>query len=250
MSAQLFDDLTDVYEAMIDWPKRLANESPFYRRWFERVGAKSVLDAACGTGRHAALFHSWGMRVEGADLSTRMIQKATADFGAPTGLQWVIRGFDEPVQAPEPFDVAICVGNSLALAEDTPTVERAVRQLFAAVRPGGLVVVQVLNLRRMADGPCLWQKAKRVTLPRGEVQVVKGVHRCETRAYVDLVLLDPPSGALLHSESVPFLGLQSQDLDRAAREAGAAKVEFFGSYQDDPYNPATSVDLIMVALVG
>ena len=36
---KVFDDLTDVYEAMIDWPQRLANEGPFYRRCFERVGA-------------------------------------------------------------------------------------------------------------------------------------------------------------------------------------------------------------------
>ena len=36
----IFDDLTNVYEAMIDWPKRLANEEPFYRRLIERTGAK------------------------------------------------------------------------------------------------------------------------------------------------------------------------------------------------------------------
>ena len=58
----MFDDLTDIYEAMIDWPKRLANEGPFYRRWFERVGVQSVVDVACGTGRHAAMFHSWGRK--------------------------------------------------------------------------------------------------------------------------------------------------------------------------------------------
>ena len=59
MNADLFADLTDVYEAMVDWPKRLANEEPFYRRLFARIGARRVLDAACGTGHHASMFHAW-----------------------------------------------------------------------------------------------------------------------------------------------------------------------------------------------
>ena len=33
----MFDDFADVYDAMIDWPKRLAHEEPFYRRLFERL---------------------------------------------------------------------------------------------------------------------------------------------------------------------------------------------------------------------
>jgi hypothetical protein len=44
MSRDVFSDVTDVYEAMIDWPKRLANEGQFYRRLFDRVGVHSVVD--------------------------------------------------------------------------------------------------------------------------------------------------------------------------------------------------------------
>ena len=132
----MFDDFADAYEAMIDWPKRLAHEEPFYRRLFDRLGAGSVIDVACGTGHHAAMFHSWGLRVEGADLSPAMIDRAKANFGQPQGLNWTVRGFDEPVepvtaskgtvpfslgrklgQSPaESFDAAVCIGNSLALA--------------------------------------------------------------------------------------------------------------------------------------
>ena len=78
--ANLFQDLTDVYEAMIDWPKRLAREEPFYRRWFERCGARSVLDVACGTGHHGAMFHRWGLRVEGADLSAAHDRTRQSEF--------------------------------------------------------------------------------------------------------------------------------------------------------------------------
>ena len=56
------------------------------------------------------MFYSWGLRVEGADISPKMIERARANFGQLDALQWAVRGFDEPTAAEEPFDVAICVG--------------------------------------------------------------------------------------------------------------------------------------------
>jgi SAM-dependent methyltransferase len=81
----VFTHLTDVYEALIDWPKRLAHEEAFYRRLFERVGARSVADVACGTGHHAAMFHSWGLRVEGSDISLQMIEHAPGQLRRAAG---------------------------------------------------------------------------------------------------------------------------------------------------------------------
>lgn len=244
----MFHDLTDVYEAMIDWPKRLAHEGPFYRRLFERHGVSRVVDAACGTGRHAAMFHSWGLEVEGADISPAMIDRARASFGEPAGLHWAVRGFDEPITAEKPFDVAVCVGNSLPLAADMAAVRRAISQMLAAVRGSGLVVIHVLNLWRLADGPCLWQKCRPVILPQGETLIIKGVHRCNTRGYVELLVVDQSEGRLLQSESVPLLGLEAVELKSMANAAGAADVQFFGGYQDEPYDRQTSIDLVMVAV--
>ena len=142
----MFDDVSDIFEATVDWPNRLAHEAPFYRRWFERASVRSVVDVACGPGRHAAMFHDWGLHVEGADISPNMIARAKASFGESDRLRWAIRGFDEPMMGATPFDAAICVGNSLALASNRDMAERAVRQMLAMVRTGGLVVIQVLNL--------------------------------------------------------------------------------------------------------
>ncbi len=242
----MFDDVADAFEAIIDWPKRLAHEEPFYRRLFARLGSGSVLDVACGTGHHAAMFHSWGLRIEGADLSPAMIQRAKANFGEPEGLQWTVRGYDQPVEPAEAFDVAICVGNSLALAPDVATVERAIEQMLAAVRDGGAIVVQVLNLWRLADGPCLWQKCRRLASP-DDALILKGVHRCGNRGFVEWVLADLSGDVTMRSESTQFLGLERSDLDRMAKAAGATKIAMFGGYQNRPYDRQQSVDLVMVA---
>jgi glycine/sarcosine N-methyltransferase len=241
----MFQDLTDVYEAMIDWPKRLAHEGPFYRRLFEQHDIRSVIDVACGTGRHAAMFHSWDLRVEGADVSPAMIDRARASFGQPVGLRWAVRGFDEPIAPAEPFDAAVCVGNSLPLASDMATVQRAIGQMLAAVRGGGVIVVHALNLWHLPDGPCVWQKCRPAILPDGEVLIVKGVHRCGAHGYVELIVAGL-AGAL-HTESVPLLGLEAAELESMARAAGAGEVFFFGGYENQPYDCQASVDLLMVA---
>lgn len=256
----MFDDFADVYEAMIDWPKRLAHEGPFYRRLFDRIGVRSVIDVACGTGHHAAMFHSWGLRVEGADLSPAMIDQAKAcGAGVPpdaavettprqASLQWTVRAFDQPIVAAEPFDAAVCVGNSLPLAPDMPTVDRAIRQMLAAVRDGGVIVVHALNLWRLPDGPCVWQKCQRTSLPNhADLLILKGVHRSGDRGYVELIVTDLSGKATMQSDSTALLGLEAAALERAAKAAGAKTVTLFGGYQDQRYNRETSIDLVLVA---
>ncbi len=243
----LFDDLADAYDAMIDWPKRLAREEPFYRRLFERHSVARVLDAACGTGRHAAMFHDWGLHVEASDLSPTMIGRARARFGESPGLRWVVRGFDQPIAADEPFDAVVCAGNSLPLAPDAATVRRAIAAMTAALRSGGVLMLHMLNLWRLPDGPCVWQKCRRANLPQGEALIVKGVHRSGNRGFVELIVAELPGGALRHSEAAPFLGLEASELEATARDAGAGEICFFGGYGDEPYDRLQSVDLILTA---
>ena len=163
-------------------------------------------------------------------------------------MRWAVRGFEEPVAAAGSLDAAVCVGNSLSLAADLPAVGRALGQMFAAVRRGGLVVVQVLNLWRLPDGPCVWQKCQAAALPQGEVLILKGVHRAAGRGFVELLVARPAGGPLLAADSVPFLGLEAAELETLARQAGAAAaVHFFGGYQEQPYDRQQSVDLVMVA---
>jgi SAM-dependent methyltransferase len=246
MAVQLFDDLTEIYDAMIDWPKRLAYEEPFYRRLFQRVAARRIVDVACGTGRHAAMFHGWGLEVEGADVSRNMIDRARQNHGESETLRWVVRGFDEPVQPTGSFDVALCVGNSLALAADSATASRAIHAMVAAVRPGGVVVVHVVNLWRLPDGPCLWQKCKRAELDQGEVLIVKGIHRSGLRGFVDLVVIRL-ADTCMQSDTAMLLGLEAEELQQTARDAGATSVELFGGYRDEPYVRTGSGDLVIVA---
>ena len=236
---------------MIDWPRRLANEQALYRWLVDRFAVHRALDSACGTGHHAAMLAGWGLEVEAADISPAMLERAAARVGTHGGIKFVRRGFNECVPAPAAFDLAICVGNSLSLAGDAAAVQAAMANLLAAVHPGGAVLVHVLNLWRLPQGVTQWGKCKLADLPSGRHLIIKGVHRAGDGGFVDLLVtkLDAHQ-ATLHSDCVPFMGLRADQLERYARSAGAAKVEFFGDYVRGPYEEAASMDLIMVAQRG
>lgn len=248
MVAEIFDSHADLYEALVDWPKRLANEAPFYRALFERHAVRSVLDVACGTGRHAALFHSWGLRVEGADISSAMISQCRAHAPESDTLRWVVRSFDQPPSPPGTFDAAISVGNSLALAPTDSAVEQAIAAMLAALRPGGVAIVQVLNLWALPEGPCVWHKCVRATLQGVEHVLLRGVHRLDRRAIVEFVDLNLAAAQLSpRFESAALLAIDRESLTGAFARAGARRSECFGDMQRSAYDPERSVDLIVVA---
>ena len=108
MTGTRFDDLTDVYEAMIDWPKRLAHEEPFYRRLFEDVGARRVIDVACGTGvvaRQALARVGTGGQVVGLDMNPNMLMMARRRAPSVAWHEGNAMALPFPDHA---FDVVVC----------------------------------------------------------------------------------------------------------------------------------------------
>lgn len=55
---------------------------------------------------------------------------------------------------------------------------------------------------------------------------------------------------MMHTESVPLLGIEAPHLDTMSRCAGGARVEIAGGYHVEPYDRAASTDLVMVTEKG
>ncbi len=246
----LFAHRAPLYEALVDWPKRLANESPFYRAQFARHGVRRVLDAACGTGQHAALFAGWGLDVTGADLSPAMIARCCARDAAP-GVRWLVHDFLEPHAPGSQFDAVICVGNSLALLPDAAAVGQALAALLASLRPGGIGVFHVVNLWSIAEGPCTWQKCRRATIEGTDHVLLKGIHRVGAVGHVEFAAIAlEGGGATPVYDTARFLGFERAEFEGLARAANAAEVEIWGDYQQRPFDRARSPDLLAVVTRG
>jgi hypothetical protein len=128
-----------------------------------------------------------------------------------------------------------------------PSARTAVQQLMAAVNEGGALLIHVLNLWQLADGPCLWQKSLHTQLASGPAWILKGVHRHGRVGYVNLVAMPAKGGARMASESSRFLGLEAVTLTHWAKAAGADAVALYGGYDRAPYERESSTDLIVVS---
>ena len=149
MPDDFYDQLGAGYDAIINWEARLTREAPFYRQLFARHGVRSVLDTACGTGEHAALFASWGLEVVGADLSEEMIAVCRRKY-ADRPLEWVQAGFGETHRLlNRSFDAVTCLGNSWPHVLTDADAERAMRDFARLTNAGGVLLVQQLNYAAM-----------------------------------------------------------------------------------------------------
>ena len=251
-ASDAFLEAAERYDAMIDWPRRLAREEPFFRRLFEQAGVRRVLDAACGTGHHAAMFHAWGLEVQGADLSPAMIACARRLHGEGPGLTWVVRSFQDPPEAPGSFDAVLCTGNSLALAGTGEVLRQAVKAMLVSLRADGLLVLHLLNLWHLADGRSVWQKCRRLEAGgSGDRLLLKRLQRRGSLGQVELIEVRlAGGGAELQTDEAVFTGLEAAELAGEVRRSGGRQIELWGSWEFEPYSRDDSVDLILTARRG
>ena len=235
------------YDLLVDWPRRLEREAPFFRSLFQKHGVGRLADVACGTGHHAALFHSWGIDVEGSDISPDMIERCRLLHGEPDGLRWACRSYCESPRKPARFDAVLCLGNSLSLAGDRPSVERAVGTMISMARAGGIGVTQVLNRSRPTGKKLVWQKVRRGLVAGRDTLLVKAMIDVGDQNTVTLLEVeldqDPPRW---HEETATLLRLGLDELRELIRQAGGRVVGALGDYDGEAFSATTSIDLILV----
>lgn len=247
MTDNAFGVSADRYDLLVDWPRRLEREAPFFRKLFHQHRVGRLADVACGTGRHAALFHTWGIDVEASDISLDMIEHCRLLHGEQDGLHWLCRSFCETPQQRARFDAVLCLGNSLALAGDRSSVERAVGTMISMARPGGIGVIQVLNRSRPPGSKVIWQKVRRGLVAGRDTLLIKAMIDIGERDAVTLLEVeldqDPPRW---REETATLLRLGLDELRDVIGQAGGRVVGVFGDYTGEVFSAVTSADLILV----
>jgi SAM-dependent methyltransferase len=121
---------------------RFGPECEFLTQVFRaQSGISRVLDAACGTGAHAAILARHGFTVTGIDLNANMVEYARShnpelDFhlGDMRDLSFI-----------EAFDAVICLCTSFSYNITNEDVVEALQGFQRALRRNGLLVIDVFN---------------------------------------------------------------------------------------------------------
>lgn len=134
----MFERSPHLYDALYSW-KDYEGET---RRILElvdahRPGARTVLDVACGTGRHLELMRD-RFEVEGVDLDPALLEVAAERVpGVP-----LHRADMSDFDLGKTFDVVLCLFSSIGYMQTVDALERAAACLARHVAPKGLLLVE------------------------------------------------------------------------------------------------------------
>ena len=178
------------------------------------AGRRRIVDAGCGTGRHAAALAQAGFHMTGIDISEPLLEIARArapevDFALADIRSW---------QPADPFDGALCRGVLNDLLDDADR-QAALDNLARMLRAGGLLV---LDVRELA-GTHTRYKREPITTRSAE-----GVFfRSETQMVADLMVISETiSSQDAHADyEFRMRPWTAAELDERAAAAGFAHVE-------------------------
>ena len=108
-------------------------------------GARSVLDAGCGAGRHARALAARGLSVFALDLSEDLLRAAARRGGRPRYVRGDVRAL--PIRTAG-VDAVLSLFTSFGYFDDAGN-GRHVAEMRRVIRPGGTLVLDFLNAPRV-----------------------------------------------------------------------------------------------------
>ena len=246
-----FDAFARYYEA--DYGA-IAADLPFYRELARRCDGR-ILEVMCGSGRLLAPLALAGHQVSGVDVSAAMLELARKRLLA-AGLRNTVELLEADIRerAPSgPFGLAIVAINSFMHLTTTADQLAALERIRAALRPGGLLALDLFNpdLRSLAAQNGALALDKMFTLADG-ARVQKFVaQQADTAAqinYVTFIYDELDAEGRLRRSVLPFpmRWLYRYELEHLLARAGFALEALYGSYELDEYH-AESELLLAVA---
>jgi ubiquinone/menaquinone biosynthesis C-methylase UbiE len=234
-----YSQISEVYDAA------RRNDKPHVEWWLRRLAevgglktGKRLLDLGCGTGRWTVpLVDRTGCTAVGIDSSPEMLAKARGKDR--TGrITWLVGDVNAPPVPPQSCDCALM---SLMLHHlDQPVV--AFRAAFAALRPGGVLLVRQGTLEQIIDDVTHRFFPEALTIDRKRTPLREEVEMWLAEAGFDHVTAEPirmrtsnsPQEQLLEAESrvCSVFGMISEE----AHARGLARLrEYIEAHPDDPW---------------
>jgi glycine/sarcosine N-methyltransferase len=222
-----YTDISPVYDELFP-------VSPALRSLLESLredgGMRSVVDCGCGTGAQLLPFAGKGLVCLGFDPDPSLVAVARRKL-APFPKARIEEGAfaDLPRLAEIPSDLLLCLGNSIV---HVPQVEagKFLSDAAAALTPGGVLLVQLLNYERLfQDG------VEELPLLRSEDGAVEFRRRYdwESRrkvAFHTALRLATAEGPRIVRNEIPLFPLFPEELWELAANAGFRDIRFYGDF--------------------
>ena len=194
----------------------------------------TVLDLACGKGRHSIYLNQLGFTVLGADLSENSI--AEANKNANETLHFKVHDMREPFE--EKFDAIFNLFTSFGYFENDDDNLTTLKAIKESLSDYGFAVIDCMNVSQVIE-----------TLVPEEIKTMEGIdfhikrYLKENHIYKEIDFED--QGQKFHfTEKVKALTLK--DFEDLMEEAGIYLLDIFGDYKLKKFHKTESERLIMI----
>ncbi len=195
----------------------------------------SLLDLACGKGRHSITLNSYGFKVLGVDLSSKSIEKAKLHENP--NLSFAIQDMREPIEGKE-FDAIFNLFTSFGYFETHKENEKVCKSMADMLKPGGRLVIDFMNAKRVIDGLVPFEKKIVNEIEFNISREYTGTHIIKTISF------DDKSESYRYQEKVQAIE-QEQFMQLLSPYF---EIDFiFGSFDLDDYSLRESERLIIIA---
>nr|MBA4405393.1 hypothetical protein [Nanoarchaeum sp.] len=233
--------LPDYYKFIINHLVNTELEVTLLDKIFKKYNVKSVLDVACGIGRHAVPLAKMGYKIRGIDFSPYQIKKAKEDAKKENvNVEFILQDANT-FSFPEKFDAAICMWTTLG--EEPMQFRKVIRNVFANLKLGGIFVIDnrsweyvpnnkdevIINTVKIENGTIIQTKLHDRYTENFRIRDV--VYTINGKEYEDL--------CITHT-------LKEKDWIKELKEAGFKKFEIYHNRMQRQIKKPTHVTIIAV----
>jgi len=194
----------------------------------------TILDLACGKGRHSIYLNSIGYNVTGLDLSSQSIQFAK-NYQNET-LHFDVHDMSKPYD--KKFDAVLNLFTSFGYFENEEDNLNTIRAIKANLKSNGIGVIDFMNAAFVKDN-----------LKPDEIKTVDGIdfelkRTLENGYIVKTISFEVGDEHFNFYERVKAITLD--DFKALFKSANADLIDVFGDYKLNKFNKNTSERLIMI----
>jgi 2-polyprenyl-3-methyl-5-hydroxy-6-metoxy-1,4-benzoquinol methylase len=195
----------------------------------------TLIDIACGKGRHATYFNSLGLDVIGLDLSPNSIAVATKNENAT--LQFAVHDMREVFQK-NSFDIATNLFTSFGYFEKVEDEQKAINAMASNLKSEGILIIDFMNVKKVIKN--LVPKEQK-TIDNIVFNITRKVENGHIIKDIEIIEGDKKQ---YFQEKVKALTLT--DYSEFITTAGLKIFNIFGNYNLENFNATFSDRLILI----
>ena len=239
-----FNTIAKHYNAMTGFPGRIDRLVELIGPWVDAWQVKRALDSGCGHGVLLFALARLGVAAVGIDSSEPMLRLAM-DNARFLKTHVTIHGATHATASqlyPESFDAVFAIGNALVGATSERELTEWLHGLHGALRPGGHLLIQNLNLTPFLLG-LKTKIAERTVEDTEYTRFAKpspdgGLSFCVTMRGAD---------GSFDAQISHWYPWEATNLAACVADAGFRKIEVYGSLARAEFKPRESTDLVIAA---